>query len=74
MCLCGRSLGAPAFPTAYQLTSLPPCRPHNPNPQFLAWDTFARRRIDLVGRTDDGDQVIAHEFDFLVENQARSRG
>lgn len=25
--------------------------------------------IDLVGRTDDGDQVIAHEFDFSVPDQ-----
>lgn len=37
--------------------------------QFMAWDTFSRRRIDLVGRTDDGDQVIAHEFDFSVPDQ-----
>lgn len=35
----------------------------------MAWDTFSRRRIDLVGRKDDGDQVIAHEFDFSVPNQ-----
>lgn len=38
-------------------------------PQFMAWDTFARRRIDLVGRKDDGDKVIAHEFDFSIRNQ-----
>lgn len=38
-------------------------------PQFMAWDTHARRRIDLVGRKDDGDKVIAHEFDFSVKNQ-----
>lgn len=25
--------------------------------QFMAWDTHARRRIDLVGRKDDGDKV-----------------
>ncbi|DBA85336.1 TPA: hypothetical protein ACH3X2_006023 [Trebouxia sp. C0005] len=37
--------------------------------QFMAWDTFSRRRIDLVGRQDDGDKVIAHEFDFSVPNQ-----
>ena len=37
--------------------------------QFMAWDTFSRRRIDLVGRKDDGDQVIPHEFDFSVPNQ-----
>lgn len=37
--------------------------------QFLAWDTHARRRIDLVGRKDDGDKVIAHEFDYAVKNQ-----
>ena len=35
----------------------------------MAWDTFSRRRIDLIGRKDDGDQVIAHEFDFSVPNQ-----
>lgn len=35
----------------------------------MAWDTFSRRRIDLVGRKDDGDQVIVHEFDFSVPNQ-----
>lgn len=35
----------------------------------MAWDTHARRRIDLVGRKDDGDKVIAHEFDFSIENQ-----
>ncbi len=39
--------------------------------QFLAWDTFARRRIDLVGRKDDGDKVIAHEFDFSKVRQVR---
>lgn len=37
--------------------------------QFMAWDTFSRRRIDLVGRQDDGDKVIAHEFDFSIPNQ-----
>lgn len=37
--------------------------------QFMAWDTFSRRRIDLVGRQDDGDKVIAHEFDFSVRDQ-----
>lgn len=37
--------------------------------QFLAWDTHARRRIDLVGRKDDGDKVIAHEFDYSIKNQ-----
>ena len=37
--------------------------------QFMAWDTFSRRRIDLVGRKDDGDQVIAHEFDYSLPNQ-----
>ncbi len=40
----------------------------------MAWDTHARRRIDLVGRKDDGDKVIAHEFDFAVKNQVRTRG
>jgi hypothetical protein len=39
--------------------------------QFMAWDTHARRRIDLVGRKDDGDKVIAHEFDFAIKNQVR---
>lgn len=38
----------------------------------MAWDTHARRRIDLVGRRDDGDKVIAHEFDFAVKNQVRN--
>lgn len=37
--------------------------------QFMAWDTFSRRRIDLVGRKDDGDKVIAHEFDFSIPDQ-----
>lgn len=37
--------------------------------QFMAWDTFSRRRIDLVGREDDGDKVIAHEFDFSTPDQ-----
>jgi hypothetical protein len=36
--------------------------------QFLAWDTFARQRIDMVGRKDDGDKVIAHEFDASKPN------
>ncbi len=44
-----------------------------PLPQFMAWDTHARRRIDLVGRKDDGDKVIAHEFDFDVKNQVSTR-
>ena len=35
----------------------------------MAWDTFSSRRIDLVGRQDDGDKVIAHEFDFSVRDQ-----
>lgn len=35
----------------------------------MAWDTHARRRIDLVGRTDDGDKVVVHEFNFTVKNQ-----
>lgn len=39
----------------------------------MAWDTHARRRIDLVGRKDDGDKVIAHEFDFSIKNQVRQR-
>ncbi|KAK9811899.1 hypothetical protein WJX72_012114 [[Myrmecia] bisecta] len=37
--------------------------------KFLAWDTHSRRKIDLVGRIDKGDKVIAHEFDYSVENQ-----
>ena len=37
--------------------------------QFLAWDTFARRRVDMVSRVDHGDEVIAHEFDYSVEKQ-----
>ncbi|CAL8465140.1 g4675 [Coccomyxa elongata] len=37
--------------------------------QFLAWDTFARRRVDMIGRKDHGDEVIVHEFDYSVENQ-----
>jgi hypothetical protein len=42
--------------------------------QFLAWDTAARRRIDLVGRRDDGDKVVAHEFDHRVVNQVGAAG
>lgn len=38
----------------------------------MAWDTHARRKIDLVGRKDDGDKVIAHEFDFSMRNQVWS--
>lgn len=37
--------------------------------QFLAWDTFARRRVDMIGRKDKGDTVIAHEFDYSIEKQ-----
>lgn len=37
--------------------------------QFLAWDTFARRRVDMIGRKDKGDTVIAHEFDYKIEKQ-----
>ena len=37
--------------------------------QFLAWDTLARRRVDMIGRKDKGDELIAHEFDYSVENQ-----
>lgn len=37
--------------------------------QFLAWDTFARRRVDMIGRKDKGDTVIAHEFDYEIEKQ-----
>lgn len=40
----------------------------------MAWDTHARRKIDLVGRKDAGDQVIAHEFDFSVKNQVGVSG
>lgn len=42
-------------------------------PQFMAWDTAARRHIDLVGRKDDGDKVIAREFDFSKVNQVGRR-
>ena len=41
--------------------------------QFLAWDTFARRRVDMIGRVDHGDEVIAHEFDYSVEKQVSHR-
>jgi hypothetical protein len=53
------------------LLRAPPPHPPHPSktPQFLAWDTAARRRIDLVGRQDDGDKVVAHEFDYKVVNQ-----
>ena len=37
--------------------------------QFLAWDTHSRRKIDLIGRKDDGDKLIAHEFDYAAKNQ-----
>ena len=40
--------------------------------QFLAWDTFARRRVDLIGRKDRGDEIIAHEFDYTIRNQVCS--
>jgi len=39
--------------------------------QFLAWDTFARRRVDMIGRKDKGDTVIAHEFDYRIEKQVK---
>jgi hypothetical protein len=39
----------------------------------MAWDTAARRHIDLVGRKDDGDKVIAREFDFSKVNQVGRR-
>ena len=42
--------------------------------EFLAWDTYSRRRIDMVERKDHGDEVIAHEFDYSVKNQARNVG
>jgi len=34
-----------------------------------SWDTVSRRRIDLIGRKDRGDQVEVHEFDFSKRNQ-----
>jgi hypothetical protein len=37
--------------------------------QFLNWDTVSRRRIDLIGRKDHGDQVVVHEFDFAKKQQ-----
>ena len=40
--------------------------------QFLAWDTFARRRVDMIGRKDKGDTVIAHEFDYEIEKQVHN--
>jgi len=40
--------------------------------QFLAWDTFARRRVDMIGRKDKGDTVIAHEFDYRIEKQVNA--
>jgi hypothetical protein len=39
--------------------------------QFLAWDTFARQRVDMIGRKDHGDRVIAHEFDYSIKQQVR---
>lgn len=41
--------------------------------QFLAWDTFARRRVDMIGRKDHGDEVIAHEFDYSIPNQVTNQ-
>ena len=41
--------------------------------QFLAWDTFARRRVDMIGRKDKGDTVIAHEFDYKIEKQVHTK-
>ena len=35
----------------------------------MAWDTVSRRKINLIGREDDGDQVVAHEFDHSTPNQ-----
>ena len=35
----------------------------------MAWDTFARKRVDMIGRKDHGDEVVAHEFDFSIEKQ-----
>ena len=35
----------------------------------MAWDTASRRKIDLVGRTDHGDEVIAHEFEHSIPDQ-----
>lgn len=40
-----------------------------PSLQFLNWDTVSRRRIDLIGRKDRGDQVVVHEFDFSKTDQ-----
>jgi hypothetical protein len=37
--------------------------------QFLRWDTVARRRIDLAGRTDQGDTIKAHEFNYSTPMQ-----
>ena len=37
--------------------------------QFLAWDTHARHRIDMIDRKDRGDQVVVHEFDHSVKKQ-----
>ena len=37
--------------------------------QFMAWDTFARKRVDMIGRKDHGDEVVAHEFDFSIKKQ-----
>lgn len=35
----------------------------------MNWDTVSRRRIDLIGRKDRGDEVLVHEFDFSKRNQ-----
>eukprot|EP00884_Botryococcus_braunii_P014854 jgi/Botrbrau1/2336/Bobra.39_1s0025.1 len=37
--------------------------------KFLSWDSESRRRVNLVGRHDDGDKLITHEFDYAVRNQ-----
>ena len=49
------------------LSALPPA-----HAQFLAWDTFARQRVDMIGRKDHGDRVIAHEFDYSIKQQVGS--
>lgn len=37
--------------------------------QLLGWDKVARRKINMVNRTDSGDDIIAREFDYSVKNQ-----
>lgn len=47
----------------------PPPSPRAPSSFWDGTKCPSRRRVNMVGRNDSGDNIIAHEFNYSVPNQ-----